>query len=62
MQVLWCFILIFAVMAIITLVRPLKEPRLLPVREEMDVRTDPVVKIAGGAVIAGVVLFFIIFW
>ena len=62
MQVLWCFIIIFAVMATITMVRPLSEPRVLPVREEMDVRTEPVVKIAGGAVIAGVVLFFIIFW
>ncbi len=61
-QVLWCFVLIFAVMAAITAIRPLSVPRVLPVRKEMDVRTEPVVKIAGGLVIAAVALFFIIFW
>ena len=62
MQVLLCFGIILGVMVLMTLIRPLGAPRVLPVREEMNVRTEPVVKVAGGAVLAGVALFFIIFW
>lgn len=62
MQVLACFIIIFAVMIALTIIRPLDKPVTLPVRAEMDLRTEPVVFITGGAVILGVITFFITFW
>ncbi len=61
-QVFVTFLILCAIMGIITAIRPLHRPRTLPVREEMDVETEPVVKLAGAAVIAGVVIFFIVFW
>lgn len=60
-QVLWCTVIIFIIMGVMTAVKPLPTPKVLPVREEMDLKTEPVVKIAGGLVIFGVALFFIIF-
>jgi SSS family solute:Na+ symporter len=60
-QVLASFVIIFAVMAAITAIRPLPEPRTLPVREHMNFKTEPVVKIAGALVILGVAAFFVIF-
>ena len=60
-QVLAAFGIIFAVMIIITIVRPLSKPRTLPVRENMDLKTEPIVKIAGALVIVGVAVFFIVF-
>lgn len=60
-QVLWCTVIIFVIMGIMTAVKPLATPKVLPVRAEMDLKTEPVVKIAGGLVIFGVALFFIIF-
>ena len=56
------FSLVLAVMGLITLVWPLSEPRRLPERTDLNLETDPVVKLAGLAVIAGVALFFIVFW
>jgi solute:Na+ symporter, SSS family len=56
------FSLVLALMALITLWRPLSEPRRLPVRNELDMRTSVSVLVAGAAVIAGVVLFFVVFW
>ncbi len=61
-QVTLAFTLVLAVMALITLVWPLQEPRRLPVRAGLDMRTDPVVKWSGLAVIVGVIIFFIRFW
>jgi solute:Na+ symporter, SSS family len=61
-QVLACFAITFAVMAVMSLVRPLPRPVVLPVRAEMDLKTEPVVYVAGAAVILGVIAFFIIFW
>ena len=62
MQVFYCFIIIFATMAILAVVRPLPRPVTLPVREAMNLRTEPIVFIAGAAVILGVIAFFIAFW
>jgi SSS family solute:Na+ symporter len=56
------FVILCIVMGIITVVAPLKEPKVLPVREDMDIKMSPEVKWAGGLVIAGVILFFILFW
>ncbi|MCZ7639704.1 MAG: hypothetical protein M5U12_28850 [Verrucomicrobia bacterium] len=56
------FSLVLAVMGFITLVWPLSEPRRLPERTDLTLETAPVVKLAGLAVIAGVALFFLVFW
>lgn len=61
-QVLVAFLGVAAVMGALTLICPLQEARKLPVREEVSLQTEPVVKIAGAAVIFGVVVFFIIFF
>jgi len=60
-QVLCAFVVVFAVMIAITLVRPLPEPRKLPVREDIALTTDPVVKIAAALVIGAVAALFLIF-
>lgn len=62
LQVTLTFSLVLAVMGFITLVWPLKAPRRLPERAEMAQDTAPGVKLAGAAVIAGVLLFFLVFW
>ncbi len=61
MQVLACFGIIFGVMVVMTLWKPLPEPRKLPVRESMALETDLVVKIAAALVIAAVAALFLIF-
>jgi len=57
-----CFFVILAVLAIMTLVRPLPQPVTLPVNEQMDMRSDHRTKIFGGAVIALTLLLYVIFW
>jgi SSS family solute:Na+ symporter len=54
----WTLGVLVAVMAVITAVAPLKEPKVLPVRREMDVRTEPVVYAWGALVMLAVVAFF----
>jgi SSS family solute:Na+ symporter len=61
-QVLLTFVIISVVMGVMTWLKPLAEPRQLPVRKEMDLRTEPIVRWAGGAVIVGVAAFFLVFW
>ena len=56
------FSLVLATMGLITLWCPLKEPRRLPERHELDMSTSPVVKVAGAAVIVAVAVFFLVFW
>jgi solute:Na+ symporter, SSS family len=62
LQVLFSFIIVALVMTLMTLTSPLAKAKVLPVRQEISEQTEPVVKIAGGLVIVGVVLFFIAFW
>ena len=61
MQVLACFGIIFAVMIVMTLLKPLPEPRKLPVREDIALKTEPVVKVAAALVIAAVAALFLFF-
>jgi SSS family solute:Na+ symporter len=61
-QVTITFFLVCAIMVVLTLAAPLKEPRVLPVREEMVGATEPVVKLCGGIVIAAVAVFYAVFW
>lgn len=62
LQVLIAFLVVAALMTVMTLVSPLAKAKALPVREEISLVTEPIVKIAGGLVILGVIVFFIIFW
>jgi SSS family solute:Na+ symporter len=48
-------------MSVITAIRPLSEPKVMPVRGDIDMRPAPLVLFLGGAVIAAVVVFFIVF-
>jgi len=60
-QVLIAFLFVALVMFIITLASPLPKARVLPVREEVSLTTDPIVKACGTMVITAVIIFFIIF-
>lgn len=62
LQVLLAFCFVSAIMLLITLMRPLAQPKTLPQRADLDMRTTPVVLWSGLAVIAAVALFFIKFW
>lgn len=61
-QGLLAFIIVALIMTAITLAKPLDKPKELPVREDMNVKTEPVVKIIGAVVILAVAVFYIIFW
>ena len=56
------FVIIIIVMAIITKLKPLSEPKVMPVREEFDMRPAPSVLWLGGAVIIITIVLYIIFW
>lgn len=62
LQVLIAFVLVCVIMGILTAVQPMPEPKVLPVREDLDLRSDPKVKALGGLVIAAVVIFVVVFW
>jgi solute:Na+ symporter, SSS family len=61
-QVAISFQLVLLCMGLVTFAKPLKEPKELPVREGIDAKTAPEVKILGVLVVAAVVIFYIIFW
>ena len=56
------FGVIILVMLVILYFKPLAEPKVMPKKEGLDMRTSPLVLWLGGVVIAGVILFYIIFW
>lgn len=62
LQVLLAFGIVALLMAVITSINPLDKPKVLPVREDFDPNTAPIVKFAGALVIAAVAVFFVIFW
>jgi SSS family solute:Na+ symporter len=61
-QVAITFWLVIIIMGLITFFKPLDRPRELPVREDMETKTAPEVKLAGALVIGAVAIFYIIFW
>ncbi len=61
-QVALTFNLVLLLMGAITFWWPLAEPRVMPVRTDLDVRTTPFVRNVGLAVIAATLLFFLVFW
>ncbi|NUM76103.1 solute:sodium symporter family transporter [candidate division KSB1 bacterium] len=56
------FVIIIAVMAVLTIMKPLAQPKVLPVREEFDMRPAPSVLWLGGVVILLTVTLYAIFW
>lgn len=56
------FGIIIGVMGLLTLLKPLTEPRVMPVRQDFDMKPAPLVTVLGAAVIAGVVTIYLIFW
>jgi SSS family solute:Na+ symporter len=57
-----CFFVILAVLAIMTVLKPLPQPVTLPVNENMDMRTDHRTKIFGIAVVLLTLTLYVIFW
>lgn len=62
LQVLITFILVCGIMGLLTVLCPMNEPKTLPVREDLNLESDPKVKALGGVVIAAVVIFIVVFW
>lgn len=62
LQVLVVFLLLALMMIVMARISPLPEKKVLPEREGMELKTEPVVYVAGAAVILGVITFFILFW
>ncbi|MFC2126130.1 SLC5 family protein [Bacteroidota bacterium] len=60
-RMLVTFILLILIMGIITVIKPLKESRSLPVREDMDMSKSPIVVILGLLLILAVAIFYILF-
>lgn len=56
------FLVVAAVMAIITVRRPLAKPRTLPVNEDIDLTVTPKAKLIGGSIVAATAALYIIFW
>jgi SSS family solute:Na+ symporter len=61
LQVALTFQLVLLIMGLITFWKPLPEPRRLPERSDLDLRTQPVVIACGLATIAAVIVFFVVF-
>ncbi|MDZ7620581.1 MAG: sodium/solute symporter [Patescibacteria group bacterium] len=57
-----CFVVVLAVLAIMTVLKPLKTPIVLPVNEKMDMRTDRGTRVFGFVVVAMAVALYVIFW
>ncbi len=56
------FIFILLAMGIVTVLKPMKQRKTMPVKSNFDMRPSPSVLWLGGAVISAVIAFFIIFW
>jgi len=57
-----CFGVILAVLTVMTLLKPLPEPVVLPVNKKMDMKTDKGTKIFGLVVVALTLILYAIFW
>ena len=57
-----CFFVILAVLALMTLLKPMPQPVTLPVNTNMDMRTDPRTKIFGAVVVLLTLILYVIFW
>jgi SSS family solute:Na+ symporter len=60
-RMLVTFVSLVALMGLITLWAPLKVPRTLPVREELDMSSSPVVYVWGGLLVCAVAAYYLVF-
>ncbi|MHC4693897.1 MAG: sodium:solute symporter family transporter [Planctomycetota bacterium] len=60
-QVAITFLLLLIIMGLITFFKPLDKPKELPVREDIEIKTMPEVKLSGALVLVAVAVFYIIF-
>ena len=56
------FAVILVTMYVITRIKPLEEPKVMPVREDFDMKISRSVKWMGSVVILTTIVFYIIFW
>ncbi len=56
------FVVILAVLGALTLLKPLREPKILPVREGFDMKPGRSVLLLGILVIAATITLYVIFW
>jgi len=56
------FGVILAAMLVITLVRPMTEPKKMPVNEEIDLRASPAAMAMGAVIVAVTIALYVIFW
>lgn len=56
------FGVVILAMAIITILKPLREPKVMPIRKDFDMKPTPLVMWLGAAVIIVTVALYIIFW
>ena len=57
-----CFLVILAYCTIMTIIKPLSEPMVLPENKEMNLESSPVAKVAGVVVIILTVILYVVFW
>jgi SSS family solute:Na+ symporter len=55
-------VIILAVLAVMTLVRPLPQPVALPVNEKMDLASSPRAKLYGAGVVLLTLALYVLFW
>jgi len=60
-RMMMTFLAVVALMALITIVRPLPEPRSMPVRQDLDMRSSSAARFLGTLVVLAAVVFFIVF-
>jgi SSS family solute:Na+ symporter len=60
-RMLITFIILIILMAVLTLLKPLKQPKIMPVNNQMDMQRSPLVAIFGLLVVLGVAAFYIFF-
>ena len=60
-RMLVTFASLIVLMGLITLRAPLKVPRTLPVREELDMSSSPVVYVWGGLLVCAVAAYYLVF-
>lgn len=56
------FLIVIGVLTLLTLTKPLKNPVVLPVNEEMDVTSSSSAKFFGGVVVVLTAVLYVIFW
>jgi SSS family solute:Na+ symporter len=57
-----CFAAVLAVLAVITMLKPMPKPVDLPVNASMDMRVDRGTKVFGGIVVALTLVLYVVYW